>query len=311
MKTSALKLTVQPLWTSYMQCFKAISDYLKLGHSTAEIFGATGHAFILNIHPELCPSSVTCFFAEPLDERARNLGFSVHTTIFAQSFEDFGQQQKEIWEAAKTFLDKGKPLIGWDLQIPEYYIINGYDKENYLFYDLKGQPQKVKWNKLGKGETTIANIKRIEQEDTVADLNKTLKDAFSMALDFARGKKEWVFPGYFSGKKAYAAWIEALQSGKGNHFGAVYNAHVWAECKSYGNLFLRETKKKLKSKLLDKLIEHYDVLTWSHQKVADIYTPDKEKYTSEEIETAVDALFLAQEADKAALAEMKSLISQL
>lgn len=304
-------MNVQPMWTSYMQCFKAISDFLQLEHSSAEIFGATGHAFILNIHPELCPSSVTCLQTEPLDERARNLGFSVHTSIFALSFEDFELQQKETWEAAKAILDKGKPIIGWDLQMPEYYIINGHDKENYLFYDLKGKPQKLKWDRLGKGTTTIVNIKRIENEDSKADLNKTLKDAFSMALDFAKGKKEWVFPGYCTGKKAYTAWIEALQSGKFSQFGGFYNAHVWAECKSYGNLFLREAKKKLKTKLLDKLIEHYDIVTWSHQKVADIFKPGMEKLSIEETETAMDALFLAQEADKAALEEMKLLLSQL
>ena len=311
MKRAGKGIKTEPLWTSYMQCLKAVSDYWKLGHTTAAIFGGTGHAFVLNVHPELCPSGVTCFSTEPLDRLAGNLGLSVNTTIFTQSFEDFKTLQKDTWEKAKVWLDRGLPLIGWDLKIPEYYIIYGYDEEHYLYSDIGGEARKLKWNKLGKGETTIANIKAVEVSDSAADLNTMLKDAFSFALEFAKGKKQWVFPGYVSGRKAYTVWIEALKTGKGNHWGGVYNAQVWSECRSYASAFLKEAKKKLRSALLDKLIEHYDVIDWSLQRVAEIYKPGNEYPDEAALETAVDNLFLAQEAEKAALAEMKLILSQL
>lgn len=311
MKTLSKAIEIKPKWTSYMQCFKAVSDFYALEHSDAWVYGMTAHAFIINIHPELCPSAVTCFTFEPIDELAKNLGFSVHTSILTQNDVDFKIQQKETWETAKDILDNDKPIIGWDLKMPEYCIIYGYDKDSYLFYDVKGKPQSIKWKELGNKSTNIINMKRIERCPSHKDLKLMLREVFQTTLDFAKGKKEWVSPEYFSGIKAYKTWIEAIQSGKFDKFGALYNAMVWAECRSYGCLFLRELKRNLNTNLFDSLIEHYDIVCWSLHKVADIFSAEAKTNDPENLEVAADSLFLAMEAEKTALNEMKLLINQL
>jgi hypothetical protein len=55
------------------------------------------------------------------------------------------------------------------------------------------------------------------------------------------------------------------------------------------------------------------VVSWSLQKVAKLFPmpPKQADFDAETIETAVDNLFLAKEAEKAAFAEMKLVISQL
>jgi len=148
MKKLSKAISIQPMWTSYMQCLKAINDYLEMGHDAAWIFGTTGHAFIMNIHPELCPSGPTAFSQKPINALTANLGFDLFGTVFDKSDSDFKIKQKEAWNMTKLTIDNDMPSFGWELNIPEYYIIYGYDKENYLFYDLNGKPLKrngIRW----------------------------------------------------------------------------------------------------------------------------------------------------------------------
>ncbi len=311
MKTLKNKVTIQPLWTSYIQCLKAVADYLELGHSTAWIFGASGHGFIMNLHPELCPSGPTAFVHTPIDVLAQNLGFSLLGTEFSKANPDFRTKQKQAFDMVRLAIENEMPTFAWELDVPEYCMIYGTDAENYLFYDLKGKPMKKPWETLGESEIGMVSIKSANPEGKKADIIKTLKDSFAFALEFSKGNKEWVFPGYHSGLKAYTAWIDALQEGKANHFGLGYNSQVWAEGKSHACEFLREAKAGLKTKVLDNLIEHYDVISWSMQKVAALFPLGGADFDAEKTDTAADALFLAKEAEKSALAEMKLLLSQL
>ena len=43
----------QPKWISHLGCVKGCLDHLGVGVSDAWLFGATGHAFVINIHPEI------------------------------------------------------------------------------------------------------------------------------------------------------------------------------------------------------------------------------------------------------------------
>jgi hypothetical protein len=311
MKTLSKQPVLTCMWASYMQCLKAISDYLELGHSTPWIFGATGLGFIMNIHPELCPSGPTAFSQRPINALATNLGFDLYGTIFTKADKDFQAKQKEAWEMTRMAIDNDMPTFGWEMDKPEYYFIHGYDKENYLFLGFDGKVLKKKWNTLGESEIGVVSIFSANPGKKKAATSQTLKDTFTFALGFAKGDKDWMYPAYQSGLKAYTTWIEALQNGKADHFGLGYNAQVWAECKTNACEFLKEAKKKMKSKVMDNLVEHYDVISWSMQKVAVLFPFMGQEFDTEKTETAIDALFLAKEAEKAALTEMKLLLSQL
>ncbi len=313
MKKLSNPINVPGIWTSYIACLKAISDYFKLEHTTAWIFGCTGHAFILNISADMCPSGPTAFSDKPMAALCKNMGISLYGTIFDRHDPDFAKKQKEAWEMTRMAIDNDMPTIGWELGIPEYNIIYGYDEENYLYYDVHGKPQAKKWDTLGNTEIGVVSLFSANQEDTIADINKTLKDAFTFALQFSKHKKEWTYPLYSNGIKGYDVWINALQSDNLNPFGLAYNTAVWSECRTMAHEFLKETAKKLETHMLDNLIEHYDVVSWSLQKVARLFPmpPQPKEYDAETIESAIDNLFLAKEAEKAAFEEMKQLITQL
>ena len=65
----------KPLWVSHLGCIKGCLEYLNLDVSKAWLFGATGHAFIINIHEAVCPSGPTAWNTEMLFELGRNIGY--------------------------------------------------------------------------------------------------------------------------------------------------------------------------------------------------------------------------------------------
>src|SRR5689334_9644170 len=66
-----------PLNTTLIGVLRGVSDYFGLGHTDAMLFGATGHAFLINIHGELCPSGPYCWSREPFIRLAANIGITM------------------------------------------------------------------------------------------------------------------------------------------------------------------------------------------------------------------------------------------
>lgn len=120
-------------WVSRLGALKGCMDYLGKKYSKAWLFGATGHAFILNMAPDACPSGPTAWNCEMLTNLAHNLGVSVKVFNAWRGENDFSIKQKIAWENTKRALDKGYPCYGWELGIPEFYVICGYDEYGYYY----------------------------------------------------------------------------------------------------------------------------------------------------------------------------------
>jgi len=54
-------LTYTPTWISHMGCLSGCTRYLNLPTTDSWIYGATGHAFIINISRDSCPSGPTAW----------------------------------------------------------------------------------------------------------------------------------------------------------------------------------------------------------------------------------------------------------
>ena len=91
-------LKCQPRWVSHLGCIKGCLDYLKIDVSDAWLFGATGHAFIINIHEVVCPSGPTAWNTEMLFKLGKNIGYTVDIVSGFKSDNDFAEKQKLAWE---------------------------------------------------------------------------------------------------------------------------------------------------------------------------------------------------------------------
>jgi hypothetical protein len=81
-----LKNLKQPSFnTSLLGVLRAAADYYGIDISTPMLYGASGHAFLMNVHRELCPSGPYVWNPEPFYLLTKNLGLNVADLGFFHS----------------------------------------------------------------------------------------------------------------------------------------------------------------------------------------------------------------------------------
>jgi hypothetical protein len=309
-------LNTKPMWITQMGCLIGCAEYLKTDASPEWIYGGSGHAFALNIHEALCPSGPTAWRADKCNGLAGNLGLTVEDHLAFKGGEDFAAKQEEIWQIARSAIDAKTPCFGWELGVPEWYIICGYDKDgNYLYRDFGGAVAETPYTKLGASEIGVASL-QVVKKGKATDDRTAVREALVFALNHGAGKDSQEL--YHTGLSGYDTWIKALQDKKvvetkDAGFGLAYNAQCWAECRQYAVKFLVEAKKRIGdddlNPLFDEAIKHYKVVSENLDVVAKTFpfnfqdqaTMTEQIKDAQRREKAVEALKAAREAEEAGL----------
>ena len=314
-------LTWSPKWVSHLGCVKGCLDYLGLDITDAWLYGGTGHAFILNIHEEICPSGPTAWKTMMLFDGGKNLGYRFDG-VFAWKHDpiDFNDIQKQAWEFTKNKIDTGIPVYGWELDTPEFYVIYGYDQVSYYYSGpgANGNITPKPWKALGDTAIGLIEMYSVEPGEPEED-QVVIRTALKNALKHAENPKGWIYEDYASGLKGYDVWISALENGQANRFGMCYNAAVWHECRVFAVEFLQEAKTRLKGEgklLFEEAIDQYQVVT---KKLGEI--TEKYPWSPESAETAlpvdeksqqtVESLKAAREAESVGLDVLGELVAAL
>lgn len=264
------ELEFKNYFVSHLGCIKGCIEYLGLEISTPWLFGGTGHAFIINIHEALCPSGPTGWKTTMLYELGRNLGFDIHG-IFGQTTDEV---KEETWNFVRKAIDDNHPCYGWQLgNIPDFYVIYGYDDEGYYYkgYDAMEGTGPLVWKDLGKMFIEVYSVKK----GKVVDDSIVVKGAFENAIKHSKNPEEWrASEKYKAGLKGFDQWITAVSNGTADGFGLGYNSAVWAECRRYAVEFLKEANNRLGKQnrgLFDEAIKHYEIVAESLTKVSNLY----------------------------------------
>ena len=309
----------KPRWVSHLGCIKGCLEYLNLEVSDAWLFGATGHAFVINVHEAVCPSGPTAWHTEAMGKLGSNAGYLLDVVFAVRDSDDFAEKQKAAWERTRQAIDEGLPCYGWELDIPEFYVIYGYDDVGYHYRgpgcdDGKGPKP---WQELGDTEIGCLEV-FVVKPGQASDDAKTVKDTLGFALEHAKSPEKWTFPKYCAGLPGYDTWIRALESGTAEGFGMAYNAAVWSECRGFAVGFLQEARDRIGgdlSELFDEALAHYQVVAESLKAVADTY-PFHElepAHIKDEIRRskALGALREARRAEEAGLAVLERIVARL
>jgi CubicO group peptidase (beta-lactamase class C family) len=264
-----------PKSMALLGCIKACLNYLDKPVSDAWLYGATGCAFLINVHENLSSYSVGAWNKEKFYQLGKNIGYQTENIRGEKSLGDFRSQQKHAWEAVRHAIDKGYPCYGYPLHnIPETYLINGYDLCGYYYNGAgceSGDGPKL-WKELGlPGQYFDIHIVRLCKPEPI---EKTIKDALSFAIELSSSTNDWIGPEYKAGPAAYDQWINALRLEKADEFGAAFNALVWSECRSYAVPFLVEAKDHVRSDLhpsFDEAISHYKKAAENLQKISELF----------------------------------------
>lgn len=319
MKKEIDNLRWKPMWVSHLGCVKGCLDYLNIDVSDAWLFGATGHAFIINVHEVVCPSGPTAWKTEMLFRLGNNIGYTIDGIFGFKSDSDFAKKQELAWENTKRAIDEGVPCYGWELDIPEFYVVYGYDGEGYYFSGPgcdSGKGPKP-WQELGDTEIGCLEMYAVKPRQAADDAT-TLKEALGFALEHSKSPAKWIFPKYKAGLAGFDNWIQALESGEADGFGMAYNAAVWSECRGFAVLFLQEARDRVNGQLgslFDEAICHYEVVSENLRRVADTFPfhglepehiDDKAR-----CRTALGALRTARSAEESGLRALEEILSEL
>jgi len=120
-----------PRCVSHMGCVGGCLKVLGLLSTPAWLFGATGHAFVIHVHHHVCPSGPTTWNSQALSQLGRNVGYETQAVSGTRCEGSFAQTQARAWDFVKHAIDQGLPCYGRKLNMPEYYVVFGYDDTGY------------------------------------------------------------------------------------------------------------------------------------------------------------------------------------
>lgn len=240
------KLGWKPMWVSHLGSLKGCLEYLGSDMTDAWLFGSTGHAFIMNIHKTVCPSGPTAWRKHEFSNLVGNLGIVTDGIFSHKSMKDFDKVQEKTFNKIRQSIDNSIPCFGWELDLPEYSVINGYDENGYFFSGPRSKPDNdyTSYKQLGQTEIGILEVYFVQRAAPMSDKD-IIKAAFKFATDFKASPAAWLFDDYKAGLEAYNLWINALNKNTADGFGVTYNASVWAECRGFARDFMGEAKDRL------------------------------------------------------------------
>jgi len=320
-------LTWERRWVSRLGCMKGCLDYLGREVSSAWLYGATGHAFIINMHEAICPSGPTAWNTEMVSRLAGNAGCLETVTLGFKQHDDFQDAQKKAWDAVRSALDQGVPCYGWELAIPEFYVISGYDDVGYYYAGPQAEKgtQPKPWQALGDTGIGVLEIHAVRSGDPV-EPGTAVREALELALKHARNPSRWIFEKYRAGIPGFDSWIAAVAAGRDEADGAMgmaYNAAVWSECRTMAAGFLEEAlalgeQDAALAKARPQLEEarsHYEAVAARLASVAGMYPfggPEMNHLKAEERrDRALAQLEAAREAEKAGLLSLEEVVEAL
>lgn len=177
------------------------------------VVGASGAAFRIWVHNELCPSATSVFDWSLLPEGVKNAGWNCdhHSRMWHE--EGIAEErQKAAHDAIVRALQEGKVPVCWDIGVPEWGVITGYDDEERVFSGISvfGEPTQLKYEQLGRREIPIMSV-TIIQGPSNADRRHAAISSLRTAVDHAE-QREWLErPAYQDGPAAYEMWAAALE----------------------------------------------------------------------------------------------------
>jgi hypothetical protein len=234
--------TMEPVrltWSPSAQAVYGLLQYTdkKNLYSLADIMFITNSAFMINIHPESVSSAGPTMFgpSHMMGKGLLAMGFD-----FSESFAFIPatpEQLEQYTKFVQNSVDRGLPVIGWDLFCPEFGIIYGYDHEKQELYARDAKKDGViAYCDINNRRYTCIHAMAIVAS-TLADPLNTLEDSLQRAIDFMDETNLDLSPGYRHGVNGYDAWIQAFTTRQIDIPGNEYNLAVVADGRKFAAQF--------------------------------------------------------------------------
>lgn len=204
------------------------------------ITGASGFAFRIWVEKTLCLSAMSTFdFISLLKAGVILCGYTcTHITRLWDQEGMEKERREQAHEAIKSAVDDGRAPIAWDIGIPEWGLIAGYDdeKQEYETIDCRGIYGSMPYTQLGKREIPILAV-TIPLRPTGETLLDLAPRTVALAICHAHGLE--VSFGNDIGLAAYPAWAALIKTVDQTGFNSQYYAGIYAHLRSCAGSYLQ------------------------------------------------------------------------
>lgn len=239
-----MNLAQPPCNTSLLGVAQGAMAHYGLDATPHEAFALSGHAFVINIHEELCPSGPYCWNFRPTLALLGNLGLGVAEIGRLAPAASSPAQRAELEAAVRTALAEGAvcSLLCLDHQLILAQDGDGFATAQPWGSDVASTPARLTfgtWCEF-RARPPVAFYKLTANGGARPAEAAALQAALDFALDVWRRPAAHAEEGYGMGDAAYANWLDAIAAGRADEHGHWWNAVVWGECRERaGDYFQR------------------------------------------------------------------------
>ncbi|HTP60156.1 MAG TPA: AraC family transcriptional regulator, partial [Spirochaetia bacterium] len=180
------KLAQPSLDTTLMGCMKGAADYFDFDWSAPMLFGLSGHAFLINIHPEACPSSPYVWNHQRFYGRMERLGIRRKQELELRKGAA-AADIRDVEDRVKAHLNAGSICL---LDYLEHQLVSGYDDKGFVFLKpwngmAPSEVQSLSFGTLGEclDKEGWVHFTLLEKASPATDLQAELPDALSLAAE--------------------------------------------------------------------------------------------------------------------------------
>ena len=306
-----------------LACVKGCLNYLGKDVSMAWVFGATGYAFVLNMHESVSPGCPNGWKKDQLPLLGRNVGYTLQGVTFGghrpATHASFDEGLARAQDFIREAIASGTPCFAWQGDQKEYCVVNGFDDSGFYISGPGAPESAVPWSKLADAEFGWVEVFSVVPRQPASDTD-TVKAALEFAIGISGNPNPWVLPDCKTGLEAYDLWTASLESKKAFWFGNSFNAAAWAECRRHAVDFLSEAKSRLvdlQLEVFDEAIGHYTTVRENMTEVAEAFpfgcaNPDPTHMEDEtRVAAVIAALKAAQDAERAGLGSLNRIVGLL
>jgi len=234
-----------PFNTCLVGVVKGALDYYGSDVSAAAAFGGSGHAFLMNVHEQLCPSGPYCWKYAEFYPLVRSLGLEMIELGFF--LKDSPPEQRAVVEReVREHLDKGEPCGMGNM---DNQLIYGYDESRLLATQPWGTsccttPPGLTFGTWAEFGNDMHATFWAFRKTPAADESKVIRDSLRYAVDLFQNPGKHSLEHYAMGEAAYDNWVKAVEAGHGASHGSWWNGVVWSECRAMAGAWFEEIADK-------------------------------------------------------------------
>ena len=126
-----------------------------------DIIATSGFAFRVWVSADLCPSETSIWDFSKQSKWILNGGLeTINSLCLWQPESVLSNARNEVLPEIKASIDRGIPVIAWDIGVCEWGLITGYDDKEKKFSTLciNGSSDEVEYDTLGNREMPMLNV---------------------------------------------------------------------------------------------------------------------------------------------------------